>query len=785
MHPVHRTQFHLPCFPSFHPFTMADDELKTETFAFNADIEQLMSLIINTFYTNKDVFLRELISNASDALDKLRHMSLTNPSVLDDEHELHIRLMADRENNTLTIQDTGIGMSRGDLINNLGTIAKSGTKGFMESIQAGVDLSMIGQFGVGFYSAYLVADKVVVHSKKSNEEQSCWTSEAGSSFTITARDETDEVLTRGTRIVLHLKKDQHSYLEETTLRDLVRKHSGYTGFPIALQVTRIEEQDVAEEQDDAENIVVANDLDQDDDTDRPIIQDVADEGDRPPRGPMATIHTWEVLNQQKPIWAHNPVDVQQPAYAALYKDLSGDWEDHLAVKHFSAEGQLEFRAILFCPRRAPLDLFNGNTKRTSVKLYVRRVFVMDDCEDLIPEYLSFVKGVVDSEDLPLNISRESLQQNRIIRVIRKTVVRRCLEMFAEIAQDREAYQGFYTAFSKNIKLGITEDAGNRAKLVELLRFRSTASGEEVTSLREYVDRMQDGQKAIYYITGESQTQVEGSPFLEGLRDRGLEVLYMTDPMDEYAVQQLTDYDDRPLVCVTKEGLELDHTDKERKIQEQQAMGLGELRARIKTELGDLVDKVVLSDRLVESPCCLVTAEARWSANMERIMKAQAFRDDSMSSMMVGRKTLEINPEHPLVDDLRLRLDVNPQDPKITERVRLLFDVSLLTSGFSLSDPVLFGARIHGLMQRGLVQCDEGMDDTEEKDPLDTDTTMPSHPSTENHVAENLEAGDSSQTACPPVQVISSGGPPHWPESITTTQVHLDNGTTSDPHHHIQ
>ena len=698
-----------------------------ETYAFQAEINQLMSLIINTFYSNKDVFLRELISNSSDALDKIRYESLKDVNKLEAEKDLKININFDKEEGVLMIEDTGIGMTKNDLINNLGTIAKSGTKGFMEALDNGGDLSMIGQFGVGFYSAYLVADSVKVITKNNNDEEYCWESNAGGSFSI-RKSETG--MKRGTRLELKLKDDQTELLEENKIKELIKKHSEFISYPISLLVTKTETKTV-EVDDEEEKDEEKDDEEKDDEEEGEVkVEEEKEEKKKKTKEITETHEEWEEINVEKPLWCKNPDDISQEEYNKFYKHISNDFEDCKKVKHFNVEGQLEFKGLLFIPQRVPFDSFEPNKKKNNIKLYVRKIFITDDCENLCPDWMSFVKGIIDSEDLPLNISRETLQKNQIMKVIKKNLIKKVIESLTDLSKEDD-YDKWYNDFSKNIKLGIHEDNTNREKLSKLLKYVSNKSEGNLISLDNYLKNMKENQKNIYYISGESIKSIENSVFLEKLTKKNFEVLLMCDPIDEYCMQQLKEYEGKKFVNISKENLDLELSDDEKAEEEEKKKKYEDLCKLIKDILGDNVEKVIVSNRLNDSPCCLVTSEFGWTANMERIMKAQALRNDNMMGHMMSKKIMEINIDCDIIQELFKRLNKDKNDPTIKDITWLLYETTLLNSGFTLEKSELFCNRIHRMIRLGL-SLDDNIEEEEEEEIL-LDNNVDNSNITEQHM----------------------------------------------------
>lgn len=664
-------------------------------FEYNTDVKQLLNLIVNTFYSTKEVFLRELISNASDSLNKLRHASLTDPQILVDTKELTIEIVPDKTLNTLTIRDTGIGMSEEELISNLGTLAHSSTKNYSVTDGDGNPLhNLIGQYGVGFYSAFLVSNKVVVRSKKAGCPQAVWESSVETnSFTV--REDSAHQLLRGTEIVCFLRDEHKEYLDETRLRDLVRHHSQFADFPIRLWVRKEKESESESSS--------SSGGDQSSGDEEARIEVV-----EPSKSPEV-VEEWSLLNDQPPLWTRVAESVTPEEYQSFYKTISHDWEDHLAVKQFSIEGKVNLRGVLYTPSRAPFDMFEPSKPQTNIKLYVRRVFILDDCKDFCPSYLSFVQGAIDFTDLPLNISRETIQdQDAIMDVVKKNIVKQCLEMFTLLSKSPNDYKKFYNLFSKNLKLGFHEDPSSRKKIVELLRFYSNKSLDTAISLKEYVERAEPTQKNIYYLDGESVEALSSSPLIELLNKKGIEVLLLTEPIDPFLVQNLKDYKGKPLVSASKELVLEEGSTQE----DQFRQTFNPLCTHIKTILGNKIGKIVVSRRLVDSPCALSTSEFGWSARMEQIMKTQTLRDTSMHSFMASKKILELNPTHFIIQNLQEIFSQDPDNLAITNLAWILYDTALLTSGFSLDNPKDFVRRIYQVIAENRASVELEGDDTD-------------------------------------------------------------------------
>lgn len=617
-----------------------------ETINFNADISQLMNLIINAFYSKKEIFLRELLSNSSDALEKIRYEALTNKEILDSNEDLKIKIWVDEKN--IYIEDSGIGMTKYDLINNLGTIASSGTRSFIDGLSNNMNIDQIGQFGVGFYSSFLVANNVTIYTKHNEECEYIWQSNANKSFTITKNKK--PTLKRGTRIVLEIKEEEDEYLDIVIVKSVIRKYMQFINFPIELR----------ELSDESENEYV-----------------------------------WNIINNQKPIWCRNPEEVSNDEYNEFYKNISDDYNIPLTKCHFKAEGQIEFNCLLYIPEKSPYDLFENKDKSKNIKLFVKRVFIMDDCEELCPEWLRFMKGVVDSRDVPLNVSRELLQQNRALKQINKIITKKCLELFSSLSNDKNKYNKFYDNYCKMLKLGVHEDNKNRDKILKLLRFYSINSENNYISLDEYIENMNESQNKIYYITGQNKISLISSPFIEKLKENGNDVLLFTDPIDEYWVQSVREYGDKKMIDVSKEGVHFDTKDIKNKEEE-----FNELIKFIKTELGEKIQSVKVSDRLNNAPCVLVVSEYGWSANMERIVKAQALRNEEMDKMIGTQRIFEINLDHKIMKTLAKKIKVKKNINQCKHILKIVFDTAMINSGFTLEKPSDYANKINKMIEIG-------------------------------------------------------------------------------------
>lgn len=725
---------------------------KAEKHTFQAEVSRMMKLIINSLYRNKEIFLRELISNSSDALDKIRFLSLTDKSALAATEELSIKIKADKENNILHVTDTGIGMTKDDLVKNLGTIAKSGTSEFFQKMadaQSSDQASdLIGQFGVGFYSTFLVADRVIVTSKHNDDKQYIWESDAAS-FSIT-EDPRGDTLKRGTTVSLHLKEEARDFLEPDTIKDLVKKYSQFINFNIYLWTSKTEEveepieeeaaedkkaDEAAEDKKDEEKEEEKKDEDKEkeDKDDDAEVEEESEEKEKKPKTKKVekTTWDWELINTNKPIWSRKPKDVKDEEYNEFYKSFTKDHDEPLAKTHFVAEGEVTFRSILYVPKSAPNNLFSEYGKKMDqIKLYVRRVFITDNFEDMMPKYLSFIRGVVDSDDLPLNVSRENLQQHKLLKVIKKKLVRKALDMIKKIPKE-EYMDKFWKEFSTSIKLGVMEDHSNRTRLAKLLRFFSSNSEKDMTSLADYLERMKEKQDAIYFMAGTSRKEVESSPFVERLLKKGYEVLYLIEPVDEYCIQSLPEFEGKKFQNVAKEGLKIgEESEKQKKKLEALESTYEPLLKWLKEDaLKDLIEKAAISQRLDESPCALVASSYGWSGNMERIMRSQAYakREDPSNEYYANQKrTLEVNPRHPLVKELLKRVETDKEDKTAKDLARVLFETATLRSGYMVKDSQDFAGRIERMLRLSMGVDLEAMvepeeEEAEEKEEEDKDT----------------------------------------------------------------
>jgi heat shock protein beta len=692
-----------------------------EKFNFNADISRLMDIIINSLYTHKEVFIRELISNASDACEKVRFFAIQNPEFLGDKKELEIRIEFDEDAKTFTITDTGVGMTKNELVKNLGTIAKTGTTAFIEAISKGNSLNLIGQFGVGFYSTYLVSNKVVVTSKNNEDEQTVWVSTAGSYFTVT-KDPRGNTLGRGSRITLYLKEDSYDFVSQDIIKKNIKKYSEFINFPIYLRVNKTVTRE--EEYEEPAETSAASEKNATDSNATEGLE-VSDEEKKPEvvkKKRTITEHKfeWELINENKPLWLKKKDEIAKEEYTKFYKALTKETEDPIAWDHSAMEGEVNFKYLYYIPAKKPYDLFeNYYGKNAALKLYVRRVLVNEQFEELMPRYMNFIKGIVDSDDLPLNVSREQLQQDKLIKVMSRKLTRNIIGMMTKLANDQlndeddeeeeeeeetpegekkeekkeeekkdekkvnEKYNKFWEAFGKNIKLGVIEDTQNKSKLAKLLRFFSTKSPTELISLDDYIAGKKDGQENIYFIAGDDRELLKKSPLIQSLVSKGFEVLLLDDPIDEFCMQNLAEYEKLKVLNVSKGNLKFgDETDLDRKKFRKLRDAFKPLIDWWKNLLGDKVEKVDLSKRLTDTPCIVVSSEYGHTANMEKITKAQAFNSpDKNQSFMMGKKTFEINPSHPSIKELLKRIKESElADEETKDSANLLFEAALLNSG---------------------------------------------------------------------------------------------------------
>jgi len=685
-----------------------------------------------------------LISNASDALDKIRLLSLTDSNVLDTNSDMFIKIKADKENKILHIIDTGIGMTKQDLVNNLGTIAKSGTADFLSKMQdqsGDQDVNdMIGQFGVGFYSAFLVADRVVVTTKNNDGKQYIWESDA-SSFSI-VDDPRGDTLKRGSQISLHLKDEAQDFLEEDTIKQLIKKYSQFINFPIYMWTSKTVEEEVPDEA-----VPEKKDETEKESADEEDGKVEEDEEEKPKTKKITkTVYDWEIMNDSKPIWTRKPADVEQKEYDEFYKSLTKDTSEPLTNTHFVAEGEVTFKSLLFVPKVQPSESFNKyGTKADNIKLYVRRVFITDEFNDMMPNYLSFIRGVVDSDDLPLNVSRETLQQHKLIKVIKKKLIRKALDMIKHLKKDD--YEKFWKEYSTNIKLGIMEDPSNRSRLAKLLLFQSSNSKDKkiMTNLSDYVSRMKKNQEKIYYIAAASRTEAENSPFAEALLKRGYEVLYLVEAVDEYCISALPEFDGKKFQNVAKEGMEVPASEKvKERFEELKNVFEPLVKWMGDNGLKDHISRAQVSDRLTDSPCALVASLFGWTGNMERLALSSAHQktdDPQRSYYLTQKKTMEINPRHPVIRNLLTRIEADPEDATAKDVALMLFRTATLRSGYMLMETADFADKIDKMMRQtmGLDMNEKIEDDSSLYD--DSDSTYADKDESDEKTDEDHEDHD--------------------------------------------
>jgi heat shock protein beta len=787
-----------------------------EKHEFETEVGRIMKLIINSLYTNKEIFLRELISNGSDALDKARFLAVQNKDYLGENPDLHVKIHVDKENRVIHITDTGIGMTKKDLQKNLGTIAKSGTSEFLQAMSDGTgDTSnLIGQFGVGFYSAFLVADTVVVTSKNNDDDQYIWESDANS-FLIMKDERPDEQLGRGTRVSIYLKEEAQDFLETDTIKNLIKKYSEFINFDIYLYTSKVievdadeedDEEEVEEEEDDTEKQAARerattaltyltdsddesysalrdavkkaanflfDDESEDADEDGTVDSDETDEdGDSIPddiendfrdareaagkglpedvnegldaieaglaelegdeegaeedeegKKIEKVVWDWEIINANKPIWTRNHKDVSEEEYTSFYNAFAKtDGKTPLGHIHFTAEGEVTFRSILFVPDAAPQGMYNDYGKlKNNIKMYVRRVFITDTFEDMMPKYLSFITGVVDSDDLPLNVSRESLQQHKLLKVIKKKLVRKALDMLKKM--DPEDYKKFWKEFGTSIKLGVIEDYSNRTRLSKLLRFTSSNSNDELTSLEDYVSRMKEKQESIYFAAGSSREEIEKSPFVERALKKGFEIIYLVEPVDEYTIQNLPEFDGKKFQNLAKEGIKFDESQAEKEAFEEKEKEFEPLTNWLGENLKEELEKAIVSQRLDTTPCAFVANQYGWTGNMQKIMTAQAYAksgDSQNDFYKKQKKILEINPRNPVMKRLLQRVkdeedlegdDLEAHKKESLDVAQVMVDTARLRSGYEVTDQIAFAERMERMMRNSL-----GVDLDEETEP---------------------------------------------------------------------